>query len=310
MREGALPDDQTAGRGRASYFGVLPPGGNVKVGRGLLPRRFTGEGLPIIKVDLKNKRTAPCVVSNSIQVSAIQFHVHEEPAMADCGVRPVARVVESLRRIAGFKKAETLVRKIQNNSMANQKIEPNSTLHFGIWLHIGPRIGANRTEFGPPKRNFRNAHGFAIRNPAGKIDSPIGNGALGTGVQANPPTCSVPASISPLSPNQTANLTYTVTAQATTPIGQYTITITATSTAGGVPPASTSTTVLVGAQNYQLSNTGATIASPGASGSSTITISPTDGYTGQVTMSCAVITLRTVRLPARFPRQSRSLVPQ
>jgi hypothetical protein len=43
----------------------------------------------------------------------------------------------------------------------------------------------------------------------------------------------------------------------------------------------------VGAQNYTLSNTGATIASPGASGSSTITVSPI-GYTGQVTLSCAV----------------------
>jgi trimeric autotransporter adhesin len=111
--------------------------------------------------------------------------------------------------------------------------------------------------------------------------------------QANPPTCSVPASTTPLFPNRTVNLTYTVTAQTTTPIGQYTISITATSTAGAVPPASTSTststTVLVGAQNFQLSNTGATIASPGASGSSTITISPTGGYTGQVTMSCAVI---------------------
>ena len=42
------------------------------------------------------------------------------------------------------------------------------------------------------------------------------------------------------------------------------------------------------AQNYVLTNSGATIASPGASGSSTITISPTGGYTGQVTMSCAV----------------------
>jgi len=107
--------------------------------------------------------------------------------------------------------------------------------------------------------------------------------------QANPPTCSVPTSTTPVFPNRTVNLTYTVTAQTTTPIGQYTISITATSTAGAVPPASTSTTVLVGAQNYQLSNTGATIASPGASGSSTITISPTGGYTGQVTMSCAVI---------------------
>ena len=106
--------------------------------------------------------------------------------------------------------------------------------------------------------------------------------------QANPPTCSVPPSVNLFSAKAAVNLTYTITTQATTSTGQYSVTITAMYPAGGVPPASTSAAVSVGAQNYLLTNSGATIASPGASGSSTITISPVGGYTGQVTLHCAV----------------------
>ena len=106
--------------------------------------------------------------------------------------------------------------------------------------------------------------------------------------QANSPTCSVPPTVSFFSASTTINLTYTVTTQATTPTGQYSAAITAMDPLGGEPPASTSAEVSVGAQNYVLTNSGAIIASSGASGSSTITISPNGGYTGQVTMSCAV----------------------
>jgi trimeric autotransporter adhesin len=104
----------------------------------------------------------------------------------------------------------------------------------------------------------------------------------------SPLTCSVPPSVNFISANTTMNLTYTVTAQANTPAGPYSAIIMATFVFGDVPPASTIARVLVGGQNYVLTNSGATIVSPGASGSSTITISPTGGYTGQITMSCAV----------------------
>jgi trimeric autotransporter adhesin len=104
----------------------------------------------------------------------------------------------------------------------------------------------------------------------------------------SPLTCSVPPSVNFISANTTMNLTYTITAQANTPAGPYSAIITATYAFADVPPASTIARVLVGGQNYVLTNGGATIASPGASGSSTITISPTGGYTGQITMSCAV----------------------
>ena len=104
----------------------------------------------------------------------------------------------------------------------------------------------------------------------------------------SPLTCSVPPSVNFISANTTMNLTYTVTAQANTPAGPYSAIITATPPSAGLPPASTIVEVSVVAQNYALSNTGATIASAGASGSSTITISPSGGFTGQVTMTCAV----------------------
>jgi hypothetical protein len=104
----------------------------------------------------------------------------------------------------------------------------------------------------------------------------------------SPLNCWVPPAVNFLSAGGTENLTYTVTAQAATPAGQYSAVIMATPASAGLPPASTIAIVSVVAQNYALSNTGATIASPGAGGSSTITISPTGGYTGQVTMSCAV----------------------
>jgi hypothetical protein len=105
--------------------------------------------------------------------------------------------------------------------------------------------------------------------------------------QRNPPACLVPPTVNLISAGGTVNQTYTITTQATTPAGQYSITITATDTVGGMT-AFTSAGVSVGAQNYALSNTGATIGSPGASGSSTITVLPSGGYAGQVALTCAV----------------------
>jgi FG-GAP-like repeat len=104
----------------------------------------------------------------------------------------------------------------------------------------------------------------------------------------SPLTCSVPSSVNFISANTTMNLTYTITAQANTPAASYSAIIMATYALGGVPPASTTARVLVGGQNYVLTNSGATIASPGASGTSTITISPSGGYKGQVALTCAV----------------------
>jgi hypothetical protein len=104
----------------------------------------------------------------------------------------------------------------------------------------------------------------------------------------SPLTCSVPPSVNFISANTTMNLTYTITAKGNTPAGPYSAIIMANYVFGDVTLASTIARVLVGGQNYVLTNNGATIASPGASGSSTITFSPVGGYTGRVTLNCAV----------------------
>jgi trimeric autotransporter adhesin len=104
---------------------------------------------------------------------------------------------------------------------------------------------------------------------------------------ANSLACSVPPTVNLSFASGTVNETYTVSTQATTKAGQYSITITATDPVTGTT-VSTSAAISVNTQNYLLTNSGATIASPGASGSSTITVSPTGGYAGQITMSCAV----------------------
>ena len=118
-----------------------------------------------------------------------------------------------------------------------------------------------------------------ILNLSCSISSPQG--------QANPPVCSVQPTVSFFFPGGTDSEAYVITTQTTTPAGQYSATITAVDPVVGTT-VSTSAAISVGSTNYQLSNSGATIASPGASGSSTITVSPSGGYTGQVTMTCAV----------------------
>jgi hypothetical protein len=106
--------------------------------------------------------------------------------------------------------------------------------------------------------------------------------------QANPPSCSVPSTVNFFSASGTVNQTYTITTQPTTPAGQYSITIRAMDPVGGTTASTSAGISVAAAQNYQLINSGAIIASPGASGTSTITVSPISGYTGHVTLSCTV----------------------
>jgi hypothetical protein len=92
--------------------------------------------------------------------------------------------------------------------------------------------------------------------------------------QENPPSCAVPSTVNFFSASGTVNQTYTITTQDTTPVGQYSITITAIDPVGGTTASTSAGVSVAAAPNYQLSNYGAKIASPGASGSSTITVSP------------------------------------
>jgi hypothetical protein len=87
---------------------------------------------------------------------------------------------------------------------------------------------------------------------------------------------------------QTATLTVDTTS--TTTAGTYTVTITGTHS-----PIQMTTTVTVNVGTPSFSFTGTppnpatiTISSPGESGTSTITVNPTNGFTGTVSLSCAV----------------------
>jgi trimeric autotransporter adhesin len=105
------------------------------------------------------------------------------------------------------------------------------------------------------------------------------------------PTCS---SIPPvtISGDAPTTITLSIQTQAGTTPGQYTEDVNAVDSSGAVM-ANTNTaivavTVNAPAPSFALGNTPVSIASPGASGTSTITISPSAGFTGSVALSCTV----------------------
>ena len=88
--------------------------------------------------------------------------------------------------------------------------------------------------------------GFAVTSLTSTGTLNLSCSISGAQSQANASSCSVQPSISFFSPGGTDGLAYTVTTQATTPAGQYSITITAMDAAGGVPPFATSARGLSG----------------------------------------------------------------
>jgi hypothetical protein len=107
---------------------------------------------------------------------------------------------------------------------------------------------------------------------------------------ADLPTCSA-MSQSPLTLSGKAPVTTTVNVltQAGTTPEQYTISVFVTD-ANGVAEADTQfeATVIAPTQGFSLSNTPVNIASPGGSGTSTITITPSGGFSSKVMLSCTV----------------------
>jgi hypothetical protein len=108
------------------------------------------------------------------------------------------------------------------------------------------------------------------------------------GSASDAPTCS---SIPPvtISGNATATTTLSIQTQPDTIPGQYTLGVIAVDSSG-VEMASTPIAVTVSAppQSFALTNTPISIASPGASGTSTITITPSGGFSSRLTFSCTV----------------------
>jgi len=101
----------------------------------------------------------------------------------------------------------------------------------------------------------------------------------------SPATCSVPASI-------TTSGALTVSTTSSTTPGSYTVTVSGTSTSPAIT-ATTSVAVTVTAAvppSFGLSNSGNISLSPGATSgnTSTITVTPTGGFTGAVALTCSV----------------------
>ena len=104
------------------------------------------------------------------------------------------------------------------------------------------------------------------------------------------PTCSVSAPPSITGTTAVAS-TLTVDTTATTADGIYTVTITGTS--GSLTETTTTTVTVSGTAiipNFSLSGTAITNATPGTPAQSAITVTPSGGFTGAVSLACAVTT--------------------
>jgi hypothetical protein len=99
---------------------------------------------------------------------------------------------------------------------------------------------------------------------------------------ANSPACTIATPVT-LGSAQTTQLT--VTTSATTAGGNYTVTVTATS---GSITITTPVSVTVGASSFSLTNTPITVTPKGSSATGTITLTPSNGFTGTVNLSCVV----------------------
>src|SRR5580698_324613 len=105
------------------------------------------------------------------------------------------------------------------------------------------------------------------------------------------PTCS---SIPPvtISGNAPASITFSIQTQLATTPGEYTEIVDAVDSTGNIVAntnaARVAVTVTAPPQGFALTNTPLSIASPGASGTSTITITPSGGFSSKLALSCTV----------------------
>jgi hypothetical protein len=98
------------------------------------------------------------------------------------------------------------------------------------------------------------------------------------------PTCAFSTTPVDITGTTALTSTLTVATTGTTTTGVYTVTVTGTS--GAITP-TTVVTVNVGTPGFTLANSGpATIATTGSSGTANITVTPTNGFTGTVSLSC------------------------
>jgi trimeric autotransporter adhesin len=112
---------------------------------------------------------------------------------------------------------------------------------------------------------------------------------------ASPATCAVPSSVN-ITGTASASATLTVTTTSGTTAGAYVITVTGVDASTGKISQSSNVNATVTAptvsSGFALTNGGSITVSPGAStgNTSTVSITPSGGFTGQVNLSCAVTT--------------------
>jgi hypothetical protein len=112
---------------------------------------------------------------------------------------------------------------------------------------------------------------------------------------ATPVTCSIPATADVTSGPVTTKLSVATTTS--TSNGSYTVTVSGEDASTGKISTSTAVAVTVSGSSapsgsFALSNSGSITVSPGATSgnSSTVTVTPSNGFTGQVNLTCAVTT--------------------
>ncbi len=121
----------------------------------------------------------------------------------------------------------------------------------------------------------------------------------------SPATCSLSSSSASISGTTAATDTVTVKTTASTSAGVYTVTVNGSDAATGKITGSTSLTATINSSSstpsFALTNSGNITVNPGATtaNSSTITVTPSGGFTGGVKLTCSVTT--TVTNPADTP---------
>ena len=114
---------------------------------------------------------------------------------------------------------------------------------------------------------------------------------------SSPATCSLPATVN-ITGTATASATLTVNTASTTTAGSYVVTVTGTDATTGKISATTTVNVTVtggsgaASGSFTLSNSGPISISAGATtgNTATVTATPSNGFTGQVNLTCAVTT--------------------
>jgi subtilase family serine protease len=150
--------------------------------------------------------------------------------------------------------------------------------------------------------------------PSGGFSSPVAltcTSVTPPSGASNPFTCSNvslnPTSITPPGPPTTSTLTVTTTSSTTT--GAYNITVTGTAGADVHPTTVNVTVTAAVPSSFTLSKSGDISLAPGATtgNTSTITVTPSGGFTGTVSLSCA-ITPTAANDPATCSFSSQSVV--